>query len=110
MIQPETAATPAGARQALAMVRAGLAYLAAADPAQMPGEVQAECLHGLEEADAVGTAARAWILGAFATGQGYTAEADYSPRAWLIHKTRVTGARRPGISAGPGGRPRTRRW
>jgi hypothetical protein len=38
----------------------------------------------------VGTAARTSVLGAFASGQGYSADADYSPRAWLIHKTGVT--------------------
>ena len=36
------------------------------------------------------TAARASILGAFISGQGYSADADYSPRSWLIHRTRVT--------------------
>ena len=36
------------------------------------------------------TAGRASILGAFAAGQGHSAGADYSPRAWLIHKTGVT--------------------
>jgi Domain of unknown function (DUF222) len=29
-------------------------------------------------------------LGAFICGQGYAADADYSPRSWLIHRTRVT--------------------
>ena len=38
----------------------------------------------------MGTAARASILAAFTSGQGYCADADYSPRAWLIHKTGVT--------------------
>ena len=37
-----------------------------------------------------GTAARTSVLSAFASGQGYSADADYSPRAWLIHKTGVT--------------------
>ncbi len=36
------------------------------------------------------TAARTAILGAFTAGQGYCADADYSPRAWLINRTRVT--------------------
>jgi len=72
------------------MVRAGLGYLAAADPTAMAAEAQAECLLALEQADAVSTAARAWILGAFTAGQGYSADADYSPTAWLIHKARVT--------------------
>ena len=38
----------------------------------------------------MGTAARHSILAAFTSAQGYTADADYSPRSWLIHKTRVT--------------------
>ena len=33
---------------------------------------------------------RACFLAAFTTGQGYAGDADYSPRAWLIHKTRVS--------------------
>jgi hypothetical protein len=80
----------ASAREALAMVRAGLGYLAAADLTAMATEAQAECLRDLERADAVSTAVRSWILGAFTAGQGYSDDADYSPRAWLIHKTRVT--------------------
>jgi len=44
----------------------------------------------LEQADAISTAARASILRAFTLGQGYSADADYSPRAWLINRTRVT--------------------
>jgi Domain of unknown function (DUF222) len=72
------------------MVRAGLGYLAAADPTAMSAEAQAQCLLALEQADAVGTAARAWILAAFTSGRGYSADADYSPAAWLVHKARVT--------------------
>ena len=60
-----SAAAPASAREALDMVRAGLGYLAAADPTAMSAEAQAQCLLALEQADAVGTAARAWILAAF---------------------------------------------
>src|SRR6266851_4576173 len=44
----------------------------------------------LEQASSIGTAARASVLAAFTSGQGYCADADYSPRAWLIHKTKVT--------------------
>ena len=39
---------------------------------------------------AISTAARASILAAFTSGQGYAADADYSPRAWLINRTRIT--------------------
>ncbi len=52
-------------------------------PATLPGG-------RLEQAHAIGTAARASILGAFTAGQGYSADADYSPRGWLINRTRVT--------------------
>ncbi len=72
------------------MVRAGLGYLAAADATAMAAETQARCLQMLEQATAMGTAARSSILGAFTAGQGYSADADYSPRAWLVNRTRVT--------------------
>jgi Domain of unknown function (DUF222) len=72
------------------MVLTGLRYMAAADPTALAAEAQAECLRALEQGDAISTAARAWFLGAFTAGQGYTEDADYSPTAWLIHRTRVT--------------------
>ncbi len=83
-------AAPASASEALEMVYAGLGWLAAADATALAAETQARCLRGLEEATAMGTAARASILAAFTSGRGYCADADYSPRAWLIHKTRIT--------------------
>ena len=85
-----TVTAPADAEQALAMVRAGLGYLAAADPTQMATQVQAHCLQGLEQATAIGTVARASILGAFTVRQGYVDDGAYSPRSWLIHQTQVT--------------------
>jgi Domain of unknown function (DUF222) len=72
------------------MLESAMGYLAAADPAEMAAETQAQSLLALERLDAVETAVRAWILTAFTTGQGYSADADYSPTAWLIHKARVT--------------------
>jgi hypothetical protein len=81
---------PASTGEALAMVRAGMSYLAAADPTALAAQTQAEALQALEQLDAVETAARAWILGAFTAGQGYAADADYSATAWLIHRTKVT--------------------
>jgi hypothetical protein len=88
--QPDTTPTPASPTQALAGARAWLDSLVAVDPIAMPAEAQAECLHGLEQIQAVLTAARALILNAFTTGHGYSADAAYSARAWLIHKTGVT--------------------
>jgi hypothetical protein len=61
-----------------------------ADATAMAAETQAQCLQALERLDGVETAARASILRAFTAGQGYAADGDYSPRTWLIHKTRIT--------------------
>ena len=68
----------------------GMSYLAAADATALAAEAQAECLQAFEQLDAVQTAARARILGAFTAGQGYADDADYSPTSWLIHRTRIT--------------------
>ena len=75
---------------AMAAVQAGLRFVAAADATRMPAQAQAEALQMMERANAIVTAARASVLSAFTSDQGYSADADYSPRAWLIHKTRVT--------------------
>src|SRR5271165_7531625 len=83
-------ASPSSTAEALGMLKAALGYLAAADATAMAAETQAQCLQALERANSVATAARSSILGAFTSGQGYIADADYSPRAWLIHKTRIT--------------------
>jgi uncharacterized protein DUF222 len=80
----------ASADEALAMVHAGLTYLATADATAMGAAERAGCLRGLEEADAVATAARTSVLGAFGAGQDYTEDGDYSPFTWLVHRTRVT--------------------
>jgi hypothetical protein len=81
---------PASTIDAMDMVLTGLAYLAAADPTALANQAQADCLQGFEQADAISTAARARFLGAFTAAQGHTADADYSPAAWLIHRTRIT--------------------
>ena len=80
----------ASVSEAMDMVQAGLSYLAAADAAQLDAETQAACLRGLEQTDATATAARASFLSAFTAGKGYSADADYSARAWLMHKTGIT--------------------
>jgi Domain of unknown function (DUF222) len=76
--------------EAMDMARAALGYLAAVDPTQLAAETQAACLRGLEQTDAIATAARASFLSAFTAGHGYCADADYSARAWLMHKTGIT--------------------
>jgi hypothetical protein len=76
--------------EAIEMARAALGYLAAVDAAQLADEAQAACLRGLEQTDAAATAARASFLSAFTIGKGYCADADYSARAWLMHRTGIT--------------------
>jgi Domain of unknown function (DUF222) len=85
-----TAPVFASVGQAMDMARAALGYLAATDAAQLAAAEQAECLQTFEQTDAISTAARASFLAAFTAGQGYYEDADYSPRAWLIHKTGIT--------------------
>jgi hypothetical protein len=96
MCTPPQAAAPSSAAQALAMVRAGLAFLAAGDAPGLgaPGqtEVQAEVLVGLEQAEACLTAARAAALAAFCAGNGYEADGQFGPKPWLRAFTRVTKA------------------
>jgi hypothetical protein len=72
------------------MVRAGLGYLAAADAAQLPVAMQAECLRELEQTGSVLTAARASFLSSFTAGQGYADDGDYSAVSWLMHRTGIT--------------------
>ncbi len=54
-----TAPAFASVTEAMDMARAALGYLAAADAASLTAESQAECLRGLEQTDAISTAARA---------------------------------------------------
>ena len=89
----------ASVAEAAEVVRAGLGYLAAADATAMAAETQAHCLRVLEQVNSIGTAARTAILAAFTSGQGYSADADYSPRAWLIHQTHVTRGAAVGYTA-----------
>ncbi len=78
------------ATQAMQMLESALGYLAAADPTQLPTDIQARLMQTLERSDAVSTAARASVLAAFTAAQGHCEDGDYSPRSWLIHRTRVT--------------------
>src|SRR6202046_2927697 len=92
----QSPAAPTTAAQAVAMARAGLAWLAAADATSLTGAEQAECLRGLERAEAVHTAARAKVLAAFCAGGGHEEDGHGSAKTWLRWQTRVT----PGAAAG----------
>ena len=105
-----TAPVFASAVEAMAMVRAGLDYIATADATAMAAEEQARCLRGLEQASSVLTAARTSVLGGFTAGQGYAADADYSARAWLITRPGSPKAPPSRTPRGSAGRRRTRGW
>jgi len=56
----------------------------------MAAEAVAECLRGMEPADAVQAAARGRLLAAFDTKDGSVDDGQRTSRAWLVHTTRVT--------------------
>jgi hypothetical protein len=76
-----TAPAFASVGEAMEMVRAGLAFVAATDATELTTE---------ERANSVLTVARTSVLGAFGAARGYAADADYSLRAWLMHQTSIT--------------------
>ena len=88
--QVSTVPPPVSTAQALGMLKSAMGYLSAADATAMAAETQAQCLQTLEQINSMSTAARASILSAFTSSQGYSADADYSPRAWLINRTHIT--------------------
>src|SRR5208283_5342083 len=107
------ATAPSNTGQALAMVRAGLGYLAGCDAGSLGTAAQAEALIGLEHAEAQHTAARARILSVFTAQQGYEADGYYGPGSWLRAITvlaapapRSPRAPLPGRPGGRGGWPR----
>jgi hypothetical protein len=96
--------SPGSVQEALEMLRSAMGYLATADAAAMASETRVQCLRALEQISSIGTVARTSVLGAFAAGQDYSSDADYSARAWLIHKTGITQRRRRGLHRmGPAG-------
>ena len=78
--------------EAAAAIRAGMGYLAALDPAQLPACAQARLLLVLEQARAAETAARARGLRAFTAGQGYQEDGCYGAKSWLTNHLGVTRA------------------
>ncbi len=83
-------AAPSSTAQALAMVSAGLGYLAGCDAADLGTAAQAEALVGLEHAEAQHTAARARILAAFSSQGGFQADGQYGAKSWLRAFTKIT--------------------
>jgi hypothetical protein len=61
---------PASAQEALGMLECAAGFLADMDAAGMPTDAVAECLQGMERADAVQAAARGRLLAVFDTQDG----------------------------------------
>jgi Domain of unknown function (DUF222) len=85
-----TVMVPGTADEALGMLDSAMGFLADLDAADMPAEALAECLRGLERADAVGAAARGQFLTAFDVKDGPLGDGQRTSRTWLVHTTRVT--------------------
>jgi Domain of unknown function (DUF222) len=97
--QVNTVPPPTTTTEAIGMLQAAMGFLNATDSAQLATDEQAQCLRALEQTTAMVAAARASFLTSFSSAQGYCADADYSPRAWLIHKTRISKGAAVGYTA-----------
>ena len=86
-----TGQAPSSVSDALAAVRAGLAYLNTVDAGKLPGPVQAKCLRELARTDAAATAAHARLLGAFSASAAHEDDGQGSARTWLRWQTQITG-------------------
>jgi hypothetical protein len=83
-------APPATAAQAVAMVKAGLGWLAAADATGLTTGEQADCLRGLGQAESMHTAARSKVMAAFDAAGGSEGDGHPTTRSWLKWQTRLT--------------------
>jgi Domain of unknown function (DUF222)/HNH endonuclease len=85
-----TGQPPATVAEALAGLRASLAFLNQVAAADLPGVVQAGCLRELAKAESAYTAAHARMLGAFAASGAHEEDGQQSGRAWLKWQTQIT--------------------
>ena len=83
--------SPSSVDEALAAVRAGLAFLDQVPAADLPGAVQAGCLRELARAESAYTAAHARMLGAFSASGAHEDDGQQTERAWLKWQTQITG-------------------
>src|SRR5262249_36598010 len=72
-----TVAVPASAAEALEMLESAMEFLA-------------DCLRGLERADAIEAAARGRFLEAFDAKDGHLTDGRRNTRTWLVHCLQVT--------------------
>ena len=87
-----TVAVPASAAEAVQMWQTSAGYLADLDAASMPAAALAACMQGMEQAEAVATAAWAQMLAAYDAQDGHLADGQRSLGPWLVHMLRLTRA------------------
>src|ERR1039458_7426891 len=88
--QPPVWSVPAAtAAEAATMVQAGLAWLAAADPASLTVAEQADGLKALERAESMHTAARAAMLAGVSAQGGFGGDGEGAAKSWLRWQTRI---------------------
>ncbi|HEX6525441.1 MAG TPA: DUF222 domain-containing protein [Streptosporangiaceae bacterium] len=85
-----TVPVPASAGEALAMTRAGMAFLAGADAASMPAGALGEVLEALEQVSATGAAAHGRLLAAFDAMDGAYEWGQRTWRSWAVNHLRVS--------------------
>jgi hypothetical protein len=83
-------AVPATAAQAVAMVNAGLGWLAKADATALTSAERADCLRALEQAQSRHTAARSNVMAAFDASNVHDDDGHPTTRSWLRWQTRLT--------------------
>src|SRR5580693_5973700 len=81
---------PSTVGEAVAALRASLAFLNQVPAVELPGAVQADCLRELSRAESAYIAAHARMLGAFSASGAYEDDGQQSGRAWLRWQTQVT--------------------
>src|SRR5260370_11733318 len=75
----------------MAITRAGLAWLAAAEATSLTSDEQADCLRELEQAVPMHRAARVSVLRAFGATGGYEDDGQGWAKTWLRWQTQITG-------------------
>ena len=85
-----TVMVPASAAEALGMLEAAAGFFADSDAAEMPADLLAEILGGLERVDSVEAVARARMLAVFDAQDGSVSFGQRTTRTFLVHCLRVT--------------------
>jgi Domain of unknown function (DUF222)/HNH endonuclease len=85
-----TGPEPSTVAEALAGLRASLAFLNGVAAADLPGAAQAECLRELAQAESAYTAAHARMLAAFTASGAHEDDGQQTARAWLKWQTQIS--------------------